>query len=215
MSGVRVLVGTKKGAFVMTSDAKRERWDVSGPHLAGWEIYHIKGSPADPNRLYMSQSSGWFGQLIQRSNDGGKTWEPVGNQFTYEGVPGTHQWYDGSLKPWEFKRVWHLEPSLTDPDTVYAGVVAAHDVPVLLHEQHVRPRRVHGQAMHAMADLGVRIGDAFGFQATVHGLPGGAAVFGAERAGGGDGHEDALRLRKTRNRPSGGKWWLSLVIGTT
>ena len=122
MSGVRVLVGTRKGAFVLTSDGKRERWDVSGPHFAGWEIYHLKGSPADPNRLYASQSSGWFGQLIQRSNDGGKTWEPVGNKFVYDGVPGTHQWYDGTPHPWEFKRVWHLEPSLTDPDTVYAGV---------------------------------------------------------------------------------------------
>ena len=122
MSKVRVLVGTRKGAFILTSDGKRDRWDVSGPHFAGWEIYHVKGSPADPNRLYASQSSGWFGQLIQRSNDGGKTWEPVGNQFVYEGVPGTHQWYDGTPHPWEFKRVWHLEPSLTDPDTVYAGV---------------------------------------------------------------------------------------------
>ncbi len=122
MSGVRVLVGTRKGAFILTSDGKREKWDVSGPHFAGWEIYHLKGSPADPNRLYASQSSGWFGQLIQRSNDGGKTWEPVGNKFVYDGVPGTHQWYDGTPHPWEFKRVWHLEPSLTDPDTVYAGV---------------------------------------------------------------------------------------------
>ena len=122
MSAVRVLVGTRKGAFVLTSDGKRERWDVSGPHFAGWEIYHLKGSPVDPNRLYASQSSGWFGQLIQRSNDGGKTWEPVGNKFVYDGVPGTHQWYDGTPHPWEFKRVWHLEPSLTDPDTVYAGV---------------------------------------------------------------------------------------------
>ena len=122
MSEVRVLVGTRKGAFVLTSDAKRARWDVSGPHFGGWEIYHLKGSPADPHRLYASQSSGWFGQLIQRSNDGGKTWEPVGNKFVYDGVPGTHQWYDGTPHPWEFKRVWHLEPSLTDPDTVYAGV---------------------------------------------------------------------------------------------
>jgi photosystem II stability/assembly factor-like uncharacterized protein len=122
MSGVRVLVGTRKGAFVLTSDGKRDRWDVSGPHFGGWEIYHVKGSPVDPNRLYASQSSGWFGQLIQRSNDGGKTWDPVGNKFVYEGVPGTHQWYDGTAHPWEFKRVWHLEPSLTDPDTVYAGV---------------------------------------------------------------------------------------------
>ena len=122
MSGVRVLVGTRKGAFVLTSDAKRKDWEVSGPHFAGWEIYHVKGSPVDPNRLYASQTSGWFGQQIQRSSDGGKTWEQVGNSFQYEGEVGEHQWYDGSLKPWEFKRVWHLEPSLTDPETVYAGV---------------------------------------------------------------------------------------------
>jgi photosystem II stability/assembly factor-like uncharacterized protein len=122
MSGVRVLVGTRKGAFILTADGKREQWDVAGPHFAGWEIYHVKGSPVDPNRLYASQSSGWSGQQMQSSRDGGKTWEPVGNKFVYEGEVGTHQWYDGTLRPWEFKRVWHLEPSLTDPDTVYAGV---------------------------------------------------------------------------------------------
>jgi photosystem II stability/assembly factor-like uncharacterized protein len=122
MSTVRLLVGTRKGAFVLTSDGKRDKWDVSGPHFAGWELYHLKGSPVDPNRLYASQSSGWFGQLIQRSNDGGKSWEPVGNKFGYDGTPGTHKWYDGTQHPWEFKRVWHLEPSLTDPDTVYAGI---------------------------------------------------------------------------------------------
>jgi photosystem II stability/assembly factor-like uncharacterized protein len=122
MSRVRVLVGTHKGAFVLESDGKRQRWDVSGPHFAGWDIYHLKGSPVDPNRLYASQTSGWFGQVIQRSSDGGKTWEPVGNKFEYDGETGTHQWYDGTPHPWEFKRVWHLEPSLTDPDTVYAGI---------------------------------------------------------------------------------------------
>jgi hypothetical protein len=122
MSGVRVLVGTRKGAFILTSDGTRDRWDVNGPLFGGWELYHVKGSPADPNRLYASQSSGWFGQQIQRSNDGGRTWEPVGNNFAYDGVPGTHQWYDGTPHPWEFKRVWHLEPSLGDPDVVYAGV---------------------------------------------------------------------------------------------
>src|SRR5246127_4203841 len=122
MSKARVLVGTRKGAFILTSDGKRENWEISGPHFAGWEIYHIKASPADPNRLYASQSSGWSGQVMPRSNDGGKTWETVGNKFEYEGVTGTHQWYDGTPHPWEFKRVWHLEPSLKDPDTVYAGV---------------------------------------------------------------------------------------------
>jgi photosystem II stability/assembly factor-like uncharacterized protein len=122
MTAVRVLVGTRKGAFVLSADGKRERWKVSGPHFAGWEIYHLKGSPANPNRIYASQTSGWFGQLLQRSDDGGTTWEAVGNEFAYDGPTGTHQWYDGTQHPWEFKRVWHLEPSLSDPDTVYAGV---------------------------------------------------------------------------------------------
>src|SRR5947209_4771032 len=137
MSKIRVLVGTKKGAFILTSDGKREKWDVSGLHFGGWEMYHLKGSPVDPNRIYASQTSGWFGQIIQRSDDGGKTWETPGggptttpdgmpkgesNKFVYEGEVGKHLWYDGTPHPWEFKRVWHLEPSLTDPDTVYAGV---------------------------------------------------------------------------------------------
>ncbi|HET7239689.1 MAG TPA: sialidase family protein, partial [Gemmatimonadales bacterium] len=122
MSGVRLLVGTRKGGFILSSDGKRKKWKVSGPHFGGWEIYHLKGSPADPDRIYGSQTSGWFGQVMQRSNDGGETWEAVGNEFAYDGVPGTHQWYDGTAHPWEFKRVWHLEPSLNDPDTVYAGI---------------------------------------------------------------------------------------------
>ncbi|TMF70477.1 MAG: exo-alpha-sialidase [Chloroflexi bacterium] len=122
MSGVRVLVGTRKGAFVLTSDGSRKSWRIEGPHFAGWEIYHVKGSPADPKRLYASQSSGWFGQVLQRSNDGGKTWEAAGNDFQYEGTTGTHTWYDGSPHPWEFKRVWHIEPSLSDPEMIYAGV---------------------------------------------------------------------------------------------
>ena len=122
MSAVRVLAGTRKGAFVLTSDGARKTWDVAGPFFGGWEMYHLKGSPVDPNRIYASQSSGWFGQQIQRSDDGGKTWKPVDNKFAYDGVPGTHMWYDGTPHPWEFKRVWHLEPSLHDPDTVYAGV---------------------------------------------------------------------------------------------
>ncbi len=122
MSNVRVLVGTRKGAFVLTADGKRDKWKINGPHFAGWEIYHVKGSPVNPNRIYASQSSGWFGQVMQRSDDGGKTWEPVGNKFQYDGVPGTHQWYDGTPHPGEFKRVWHLEPSLTDAETVLAGI---------------------------------------------------------------------------------------------
>lgn len=122
MSRVRVLVGTKKGAFILSADGQRKAWKLTGPHFAGWEIYHLKGSPADPDRIYASQTSGWFGQVVQRSNDGGATWETVGNEFKYDGTTGTHLWYDGTPHPWEFKRVWHFEPSLTDPDIVFAGV---------------------------------------------------------------------------------------------
>jgi photosystem II stability/assembly factor-like uncharacterized protein len=171
MSSVRVLVGTRKGAFVLTSDGKRQNWDVSGPHFTGWEVYHVKGSPLDPNRIYASQSSSWFGQVIQRSDDGGRTWHQPGtprgeaattpagmprgesNKFVYDtsGTPlTTHQWYDGTQHPWEFKRVWHLEPSLTDPDAVYAGVEDAaifrttdgattwHELPGLRNQQSER-----------------------------------------------------------------------------
>jgi photosystem II stability/assembly factor-like uncharacterized protein len=122
MAGVRVLVGTRKGAFVLTSDEGRRDWKVDGPHFGGWEIYHLKGSPVDPDRIWASQSGGWFGQQVQRSEDGGRTWDTVGKDFSYATVPTTHQWYDGTPHPWEFARVWHFEPSLTDRDTVYAGV---------------------------------------------------------------------------------------------
>ncbi len=121
MSRVRVLVGTRKGAFILGADGARRDWSIAGPFFGGWEIFHMKGSPADPDRLYASQSTGWFGQVMQRSDDGGQNWTTVGNDFPYEGIPGTHQWYDGTPHPWEFKRIWHLEPSLIDPDTVYAG----------------------------------------------------------------------------------------------
>ena len=122
MTQVRVLAGTRKGAFVLTSDEKREKWSVSGPYFGGWEIYHLKGSPVNPNRIYASQNTGWFGQLIQRSDDGGLSWQAVGNEFAYAGGdPGTHLWYDGTPRPWEFKRIWHLEPSRTEAETVYAG----------------------------------------------------------------------------------------------
>jgi hypothetical protein len=122
MSNVRVLVGTRKGAFILTADGNRKHWQISGPHFPGWEIFHIKGSPAEPNRLYASQSSSWFGQVVQRSDDGGQTWNPVGNEFTYQGDPATHQSFDGTQQPWKFTRVWYMEPALNDPDTVYAGV---------------------------------------------------------------------------------------------
>jgi len=114
-------VGTQKGGFVPTSEGRRSDWTVHGPLFGGWEVYNMTGSPADPSRLYASQSTVWFGQLVQRSDDGGESWRPVGNDFVYDGEAGTHQWYDGTPHPWEFARVWHLEPSFDDPHTVFGA----------------------------------------------------------------------------------------------
>ncbi len=122
VAGVRVLTGTRKGAFILSSDERRQKWTIGGPYFPGWEVYHVKASPLNPDRIYASQSNSWFGQHVQRSDDGGSTWMPVGNQFAYDGIPGNHQFYDGTLRPWEFKRVWHFEPSASDPEEVYAGV---------------------------------------------------------------------------------------------
>jgi photosystem II stability/assembly factor-like uncharacterized protein len=147
MSKVRVLVGTRKGAFILSADGMRQDWTVAGPFFAGWEIYHLKGSPVNPDRIYASQCSGWFGQMVQRSDDGGQTWNVVGNNFPYEGVPGTHQWYDGTAHPWEFKRAWHLEPSLDDADALYAGVEDAalfHSVDGGTSWQELSGLRTHG-----------------------------------------------------------------------
>jgi photosystem II stability/assembly factor-like uncharacterized protein len=122
MSSVRVLIGTRKGAFIATADGKRRDWKIDGPHFGGWEVMHVAGSPTEPDRIFASQWTDWHGQVVQRSDDGGRTWEPVGNEFAYDGVPGTHQFYDGTPHPWDFRRVWHLEPSPSDPDHVLAGV---------------------------------------------------------------------------------------------
>ena len=154
MAKVRLLVGTHKGAFVLTSDERRRDWKVDGPHFAGWDVYHLKGSPADPDRLYAAQSRGWFGQVAQRSDDGGASWEPIGNEFRYEGATNTHKWYDNSDHPYEFLRVWHLEPSLTDPDTVYAGVedAALFRTTAPAQKQEIQPRCLSRKARSSSSE---------------------------------------------------------------
>jgi len=132
MSKIRVLVGTRKGAFILSADGTRKRWKVNGPHFAGWEIYHVKGSPVDPNRIYASQTSGWFGQIIQRSDNGGKTWNTPGssaeelknpdgmskgesNKFVYDTSAGTteHSIHGSSNASGIWNRRWAIRTPFT------------------------------------------------------------------------------------------------------
>ena len=80
------------------------------------------GHPPTPTGCMRRSLAAGLGRSCSAPTMAGQTWETVGNEFAYDGTPGTHQWYDGSQHPWEFKRVWHLEPSPTDPNVVYAGV---------------------------------------------------------------------------------------------
>jgi len=120
MSGVRVLVGTRKGpsCSARTAPAKTGTSVVLLRRMGGLPR---EGLPSGSNRIYASQSTSWFGQLIQRSDDGGLSWNPVVTSSfmtEYRNPPV----YDGTPHPWEFARVWHLEPSLSDPDTVLAAL---------------------------------------------------------------------------------------------
>ncbi len=122
MGGVRLLVGTAKGAFVAEADEDRRDWDVQGPFFGGWQVMHVQASPVDPDRIYASVWTDWHGQVMHRSDDGGRNWNPVGNDLAYATDPGTHKWYDGTDVPWAFKRVWHLRPCYEEVDTLFAGV---------------------------------------------------------------------------------------------
>src|SRR4029077_5759915 len=80
-----------------------------------------------------------------------------------------------------------------------AGVVAAHDVPVFLHEQCVGLRWMHGDVVNAVADFGVGVGNVLREEALVDWLPGLARVVGTERAGGGNRDVDAIGIFLVEN----------------
>jgi len=71
--GVTVLVGTTKGAFLLSGGDTREGWSVSGPHCDGWPINHVIGD-ADSGTIWAGGGGDWSGAGVWRSEDGGKTW---------------------------------------------------------------------------------------------------------------------------------------------
>src|SRR5207249_9797646 len=106
---VAVLVGTRKGLFVIAGDEKRREWSVDGPHLTGWEVLHAVRDPRDES-LYAATNNFVYGATVHRSRDRGGTWERS------EGI-GLPE--DSGLT---LEKTWHVEPGRTDePGTLWLG----------------------------------------------------------------------------------------------
>jgi photosystem II stability/assembly factor-like uncharacterized protein len=106
--GVLLPVGTRKGLFLLRSD-DRKRWEVEGPFLTGWSIYHAVVDPRN-DALYAATNNPFYGATVHRSNDLGKNWERADEI----GLPES-----SDLK---LNAIWHVEPGLpSEPDTLWAG----------------------------------------------------------------------------------------------
>ncbi len=82
MPQTMVLVGTRKGCFVLESDGDRRDWAVRGPYCEGWPVYHAIHDPAT-NAFYAAAASEWHGAGVWRSGDLGETWELSSEGLTY------------------------------------------------------------------------------------------------------------------------------------
>ena len=104
-----VLVGTKKGLFLVRGDDARTSWEVEGPQLTGWQIFHAVRDPRD-GTLHAAANNWVYGATAQRSTDEGQTWE----RSEGLGLPE-----DSELKLTE---AWHVEPGhASEPDTLFLG----------------------------------------------------------------------------------------------
>src|SRR5207247_11273053 len=111
--GVAALVGTRKGLFVLTGDETRRDWNVEGPHLTGWEVFHAMRDPRD-GVLHAATNNWVYGATAHRSGDQGQTWERA------EGIGLPEE----SGLTWE--KSWHVEPGHAgQPGTRWLGGAAA------------------------------------------------------------------------------------------
>ncbi len=110
--GVLVAVGTNKGLFLFQSDEARKDWEMTGPHLAGWDVYSIHRDRR--GRIYAGTSHFVYGPTFRVTDDGGKNWQQLEARPAYPKDSG-----------WELKRIWQIISHPTEPDTILAGVEEA------------------------------------------------------------------------------------------
>jgi photosystem II stability/assembly factor-like uncharacterized protein len=107
--GVVLPVGTKKGLFLLRGDDGRETWEVEGPLLPGWAVYHATVDPRD-GVLYAATNNFFYGATVHKSADQGKNWE----RAEQIGLPE-----ESGLK---LNATWHVEPgSASESDTLWVG----------------------------------------------------------------------------------------------
>jgi hypothetical protein len=133
-SKVMVMVGTRKGGFIFTSDQERKKWSVSEVLFKGWNMMHMNMDPRD-GRVHTSVSHFVYGPTTHYSDDLGQTWTqakvvPAFSRPSVSGRPaGTVEEAFGGQptdKPEEVIKVWNITPGRADePDVLYAGVQPA------------------------------------------------------------------------------------------
>lgn len=135
MNRIHLLVGTKKGAWVYSSDAQREKWDLSSPLLPGTTVHSMTiDTRRSPHRLFAAANHWAFGRSAARSDDMGQTWEQRSPGLSFpenpaEPIPNMNfganfQMVDtGSVS---VENVWIIKPGNADqPGVVWAGTQPA------------------------------------------------------------------------------------------
>jgi hypothetical protein len=106
---IALLVGTRKGAFLLDGDAGRQKWSVRGPLCEGWPLHDLSIEPST-GAILAGGGNEWYGPAVWRSDDGGETWSHSSEGLTYG---------DGGPK---VKTVWNVTAT---KDAIYAGVEPA------------------------------------------------------------------------------------------
>jgi hypothetical protein len=119
---VAVWLGTRKGAYGLTSDEKRRKWTVKGPFHPGNDVFHVVGDPRDPKYVYALANSGWFGPRVFRSKDGGRKWSEVAPPMMAL-LKDRKKNEMGGSEAGPIVNLWHLTPgSENEPGTLFLGV---------------------------------------------------------------------------------------------
>jgi len=122
---IRILVGTRKGSYIVEGDRKRKSWKVGPAAHVGQEVYHVVADPRHPGDLYACVNSWLYGPVVYGSHNYGKKWAEIGTPLMastktrppkFDGNPDT------PAPVYPLANIWHVEPGLpSEPDTLYLG----------------------------------------------------------------------------------------------